>query len=56
LKTQDGRRLPEHRLRALQGADPLGQAALAHGRAKEFGISNAKAEFDFAEAMERVQR
>jgi uncharacterized membrane protein YdjX (TVP38/TMEM64 family) len=26
-----GRRLPEHRLRALEGADPLGQAAVAHG-------------------------
>jgi uncharacterized membrane protein YdjX (TVP38/TMEM64 family) len=29
-KAQARRRLPEHRLRALEGADPLGQAALAH--------------------------
>jgi hypothetical protein len=31
-ETQDGWRLPEYRLRALQGADPLGQAAVADGR------------------------
>ncbi len=29
-EAQDGRRLPEHRLRAVEGADPLGQAAVAH--------------------------
>ena len=27
---QDGRRLPEHRLRALEGADPFGEVAVAH--------------------------
>ena len=29
-KTQDGRRLPEHGLRAIKGADPIGEAAVAH--------------------------
>ncbi len=29
-EAQDGRRLPEHRLRAVEGADPLGQAAQPH--------------------------
>ena len=29
-ETQDGRRLPEHRLRAVEGADPIGEAAVAH--------------------------
>ena len=28
-KAQDGRRLPQHRLRAVQGADQVGQAAVA---------------------------
>ncbi len=29
-EAQDGWRVPEHRLRAVEGADPLGQAAFAH--------------------------
>jgi hypothetical protein len=29
-EAQAGRRLPQHRLRALQGADPLGEVAVAH--------------------------
>ena len=28
-EAQDGRRLPQHRLRAVEGADPLGEAAVA---------------------------
>jgi hypothetical protein len=55
-KHKHGRRLPEHRLRAVEGADPLGQAAVADRARSEFGIANGSAEFDFAEVMERVQR
>ena len=53
--TQDGRRLPEHRLRAEQGFHSLGKMLLMR-RSKEFGIRSASADFDFAEVMERVQK
>ena len=46
----DGRRLPEYRLRALEGADPLGQAAAQHRAARGTSASRAiRAEVDFAE-------
>ena len=52
-----GRRLPQHRLRAVQGADPLGASCCRRsGERSDFGIASASAEFDFAEVMERVQR
>ena len=56
-KAPDGRRLPEHRLRAVEGAAPLGQVlSIRRGRSQRLGIKTATVEFDFADVMERVQR
>jgi pyruvate/2-oxoglutarate dehydrogenase complex dihydrolipoamide dehydrogenase (E3) component len=56
-KHKHGRRLPQHRLRAVEGADPLGEVPLAH-RARR-GVRHRRAAaptIRFAEVMERVQR
>ena len=53
---QDGRRLPELRLRAEQGADPHRQAGAPDAPRADYGIAAADAELDFAQVMERVAR
>ncbi len=56
-EAQDGRRLPQHRLRAVEGADPHREAAVAdQARAGVRHPQSRRAEFDFADVMERVQR
>ena len=40
----DGRRLPQHRVRAEQGADPLGQAAVAHRAIEVVGYRRSERE------------
>ena len=55
---RDGRRLPQHRLRAVEGADPHRASCWPTcARARELGHRAAPTrDFDFAEVMERVQR
>jgi hypothetical protein len=54
-RPQDGRRLPELRLRAEQGADPLGQdGAAAEEGAVNSGVADAAGRVDFAAVMKRV--
>jgi hypothetical protein len=55
-KEPHGRRLPEHRLRALQGADPLGQSSSRRSRVHRNSASRRRApNSSFADVMERVR-
>ena len=52
----DGRRLPEHRLRAQQGHHPFGQDRHpTFRRADEFGLKAGPVEVDFPAVMQRVR-
>ncbi len=46
-KAQDGRRLPEHRLRAVQGADPLGEVSFARAPRARTGHAIRRRGFRF---------
>ena len=54
-KAQDGRRLPQHRLRAVQGADQVGQAAVADEARRAIRPAARQRRGDFADVMQRVQ-
>jgi hypothetical protein len=55
-RPQDGRRLPELRLRAEQGADPLGQDGQAAARRRTSWAWPMGRPVDFAAVMQRVHR